>query len=142
TFCRICEAHCGLKIDISEEGALTKIHPDGDHLISQGFVCAKGLRFLEVADHPERLQHPLIRQADGSFKPATWDEALELCRQKLRPLIDRYGVHAVAIYFGTPFIHNSLGSLTLFQWIRALGTRNVFSAGSQDNSSKLVAQKL
>lgn len=142
TYCRICEAHCGLQVDFDEMGNIKKIRPDSEHPISQGFICAKGLKFLNIADHPERILQPQIRQNDGSLKSASWDEALKYFEDKIRPIIAQHGVHSVAIYFGTPMIHNTLGSLTLFRWIRALGTRNVFSAASQDNSNKFTAQKI
>src|SRR5215469_2119391 len=49
TFCRICEVHCGLRVDFDAAGAITSLQPDRDHPVSQGYVCAKGTRFLEVA---------------------------------------------------------------------------------------------
>jgi len=49
TFCRICEAHCGVLVETDRDGLLTAIVPDRTHPISQGFVCAKGTRFLEGA---------------------------------------------------------------------------------------------
>jgi anaerobic selenocysteine-containing dehydrogenase len=142
TFCRICEAHCGLTVDINPQGQLTKLRPDADHPISEGFVCAKGLRFLDVADHVDRLSGPRLRQADGTLKPASWAQAYKVTGDRLRQIIDAHGPHAVAVYFGTPMIHHSLLMLTLFQWLRALGTRNLYSAASQDNANKLAAQKL
>jgi hypothetical protein len=35
-----------------------------------------------------------------------------------------------------------LGALAYFAFARALGTRNLYSAGSQDNNSKMVAARL
>ncbi len=142
TFCRICEAHCGLIVERQADGRLTKIRPDSSHPISAGFVCAKGLLFLEIADHPQRLLQPQIRQPDGSWQPAAWEAAYALIGDRLRAIVARHGVHAVAVYFGTPMIHNALLMVALYQWIRAVGTRNLYSAASQDNASKLAAQKL
>jgi hypothetical protein len=52
------------------------------------------------------------------------------------------GPHAIAMYLGTPAIHTVLGALAYVGFARALGTRNVYSAGSQDNASKMVASRL
>ncbi len=142
TFCRICEAHCGLIVERDETGNVSKLRPDGDHPLSQGFVCAKGLKFLGIADHPARVLHPQLRDADGTLRPVSWDAAYTEIGARLRRIIAEDGVHAVGVYFGTPMIHHALLMLTLFQWIRALGTRNLYSAASQDNANKLVAQKL
>lgn len=142
TFCRICEAHCGLTIERDTAGRLAKIRADSEHPISAGFVCAKGLRFLDVADHPARLHTPQFRQPDGTYVAATWERAYTVIGERLRTIIAEHGVQSVGVYFGTPMIHHSLLLLTLFQWLRALGTRNLYTAASQDNANKLAAQKL
>ena len=142
TFCRICEVHCGLRVDFDAEGAITSIRPDHEYPVSQGYVCAKGTRFLEVANHPERLMHPLVRQPDGTYQQVSWKEALDYFKDRIRPILKTFGPHAIAMYFGTPAIHNALGALAYVGLARALGTRNLYSAGSQDNDSKFVASRL
>lgn len=142
TFCRICEAHCGLRIETDSAGALLHIRPDHAHPISQGFICAKGTQFLEVANHPARLLYPMRRREDGAFERVTWEEALAYFRDRIHPILEQCGPHAVALYFGTPAIHNVLGGLAYSAFARALGTRNLYSAGSQDNDSKMVAARL
>jgi anaerobic selenocysteine-containing dehydrogenase len=142
TFCRICEVHCGLRVDVDAEGAITSLRPDRDHPVSQGYVCAKGTRFLEVANHPERLMHPLVRQADGTYQQVSWHEALSYLKERIRPILHTSGPHAIAMYLGTPAIHNTLGALAYVGLARALGTRNVYSVASQDNASKMVAARL
>jgi len=91
TFCRICELHCGLRVDVDAKGALTRIRPDHDHPVSQGYVCAKGTRFLEVANHPQRLTHPLVRQPDGTYQPVSWKEALDYFKARIRPILHASG---------------------------------------------------
>jgi anaerobic selenocysteine-containing dehydrogenase len=142
TFCRICEAHCGLRIESDSAGVLTHILPDRAHPISHGFVCAKGTQFLEVANHPDRLLYPMRRRKDGSFERVAWEDALAYFRDRIRPIVEQYGPHAVALYLGTPAIHNVLGALAFSAFARALGTRNLYSAGSMDNDSKIVAARL
>ena len=43
TFCRICEASCGLLADV-EDNRVLALRPDPDHVSSKGFVCIKGVR--------------------------------------------------------------------------------------------------
>lgn len=142
TFCRICEAHCGLIIEKDEYSTIQKFKPDSEHTISAGFVCAKGLRFADIADHAERITAPQIRDSAGKLQSTTWDDTYALIRERLRNIIAEHGVHAVAIYFGTPMIHNSQLMLALYQWLRALKTRNLYSAASQDNANKFTAQEI
>src|SRR5262245_13196226 len=136
TFCRICEAACGLIADLDASGYPVRLRPDHQHPVSRGFVCAKGTRFLEVAAHPERLLWPLRRRADGGYERTTWTEAMASMAQRLRPILQRYGPHAVGIYFGNPLAFNTLGLLTMVAFMRALGTRNVFFWWTEDVTHK------
>jgi anaerobic selenocysteine-containing dehydrogenase len=43
TFCRICEALCGLEVDV-DEGRIVDIRPDAAHVGTEGFGCPKGLK--------------------------------------------------------------------------------------------------
>ncbi len=38
TFCRICEALCGLEVDV-EDGAVTDVRPDPEHVATRGVGC-------------------------------------------------------------------------------------------------------
>ena len=79
-----------------------------------------------------------MRRADGAYERITWDEAMAFVVQRLQPILERYGPHAVGIYFGNPLAFNTLGLLTMLAFMRALGTRNVFYAGTQDCQNKFA----
>jgi len=57
TFCRICEALCGLEVKV-ENGKVKNISPDKSHITTRGFSCVKGLRQHEMYDSPDRLMYP------------------------------------------------------------------------------------
>lgn len=44
TFCRICEATCGLEVDV-EDNRVKAIRPDPKHVVSKGYACVKGTRW-------------------------------------------------------------------------------------------------
>ena len=68
-----------------------------------------------------------------------WDEAFDLVARKLRAVQRAYGKDAVAIYQGNPTVHN-LGLVTLGQLaLRSLGTRNMYSATSNDQLPHMLA---
>ncbi|MCA9624204.1 MAG: molybdopterin-dependent oxidoreductase, partial [Myxococcales bacterium] len=108
---------------------------------SRGFVCAKGTRFAEVAYHPSRLTRPMLRQ-DGVLVASDWATALARTGRAFRRIIDEHGPHAVAIYFGNPIAFNARASLVLPAFAEAIGTRNLFGAGSQDCNNKFAAARL
>ncbi len=137
TFCRICEAACGLKAHYDPEGELVGLRPDREHPTSRGYACAKGTRFLEVARHPSRLRHPVL---DG--EQVSWDYATAVSAQRLRAVLDDHGPHAVGVYFGNPLAFNALGVTAMLGLVKALGTRNVFYAGSQDCNNKFAGARI
>lgn len=137
TFCRICEAACGLVAKRDETGTLVGLRPDKDHPSSQGFACAKGTRFLEVAMHPDRVLHPSI---EG--RRAEWTEALDWVGERIRAIREEHGPHSLGVYFGNPMAFNTLGIAAIVRMVAELGTRNVFFAGSQDCNNKFAASHL
>lgn len=140
TFCRICEAACGLEVQ-TEGDRVVSIKPDRAHPVSGGFVCAKGTRFAEVAAHPSRVTHPSVRRG-GELERTSWPRAIEAAASRLRPILERHGPHAVALYIGNPLAFHALGQIAAVFFGRALGTRNVFTAGSQDCNNKFAAAQL
>lgn len=142
TYCRICEAACGLKVELDDRRRPLRILPDKEHPVSRGYVCAKGTRFLEVANHPERLRYPQRRTADGRFERIGWNEALATAAARLRPILAQHGPHAVGVYYGNPLLFNALGLVGVLAFTRALGTRNIYSSFSQDCNNKFMAAQL
>src|SRR5690349_17409833 len=93
TYCRICEAGCGLLADV-ERNEVVALRPDPEHVVSRGYACAKGTRFLEVHKSPERIDHPLVRK-DGRLVRSTWDEALADAGQRICRVREAHGPHSV-----------------------------------------------
>ncbi|HLJ75782.1 MAG TPA: NADH-quinone oxidoreductase subunit NuoG [Acidobacteriaceae bacterium] len=65
--------------------------------INGDFLCIKGRYAFDFANREERLTQPLIRQADGQFKPVLWDEAIDFAAKKLREVRDSRGGSAVGV---------------------------------------------
>ena len=78
TFCRICEALCGLEVDV-EDGRVTQIRPDAEHVATDGFGCPKGMKQHLMYDSPDRLRNPLKR-VDGEFVRVSWDSQSTVLR--------------------------------------------------------------
>src|SRR3954466_10358342 len=131
--CPLCEATCGLAIDV-EGGEVTKIRGDADDVFSHGFLCPKGVSLKPLHEDPDRLRVPLV---DG--REASWDEAFAVVDERLRAVIDAGGRDAVAVYIGNPAAH-SLSNLVYGRaLLKALGTKNVYTASTVDQMPKQVA---
>lgn len=137
TFCRICEATCGLTATV-EEGRVVTLEPDHDHVVSKGYACIKGLAYHELHHSPDRLRYPLKKKGDG-FERISWAQALDEIGTKVRRLVKNHGGDSVSAYLGNPISFSLLPPILTSAFLQGLGSRNLFQTGSQDCNNKFVA---
>ena len=65
--------------------------------INGDFLCAKGRFGFDFVESPERLNTPLVRNAEGKLEPATWEHALRLAAGKLKEVRDSKGGKAIGV---------------------------------------------
>ncbi len=139
--CPLCEATCGLAITV-ENGEVTGVRGDDEDVFSHGYLCPKGAVIADLDRDPDRLRAPLVRGEDGQLHEATWAEAFAAVEARLRPLVEAHGPAAVGVYLGNPNVHNLAGGLYVKPFVKALRTRNVFSASTVDQMPKHVSSGL
>jgi anaerobic selenocysteine-containing dehydrogenase len=141
--CPLCEATCGLALEVDAAAhTVTKVRGDAEDVFSHGFLCPKGVSLKELHDDPDRLRTPLVKQADGSFAAASWDEAFALIAEKLPAVVERGGRDAVAAYIGNPSAHSLAFLLYGKVLLKAIGTKNLFTASTVDQYPKQAASAL
>jgi anaerobic selenocysteine-containing dehydrogenase len=141
--CPLCEATCGLALEVDAAAhTVTKVRGDADDVFSHGFLCPKGVSIKELHDDPDRVRTPLIKQADGTFAPASWDAAFALIAQRLPAVAEAGGRDAVAAYIGNPSAHSLAFLLYGKVLLKALGTKNLFSASTVDQFPKQAASAM
>ena len=133
--CPLCEATCGLVLTLVD-GRVTAARGDRDDVFSHGFVCPKGASFAELDNDPDRLLSPMVRR-DGELVETGWAEALSAAADGLQKA--KSGTGSVAVYLGNPNAHTVAGGLYAPQLVRALKTRQVYSASTLDQMPKQVA---
>src|SRR5262249_4610110 len=131
TFCRVCEPACGLIARV-ENDALVGVRPDDDHPVSRGWACNKGIATFDIHRDPDRLSHPLERGGTGAGRRLSWDDAMARIAARLGEIRARHGDFASAVYIGNPTAFNALVPAGLGPFIAGLGTRQIYSAGTQD----------
>ncbi|MBG0564198.1 molybdopterin-dependent oxidoreductase [Actinoplanes aureus] len=135
--CPLCEAACGLELTVAD-GEVVAARGDREHVFSHGFVCPKGATFGQLSGDPDRLSRPLVRR-DGRHVEVEWDEAFAAIEAGLVPIAKRYGRDAVGLYVGNPNAHTMSGGLYLAPLLKAVGSRNIFSASTVDQMPKHVS---
>ncbi len=96
--------------------------------MTDGWICAKVKGHADRVHGKDRVLTPLIRtgpKGSGSFRQATWDEALDLVASRIRGAIDRSGAGSVV-----PYLYNSSGGMLAAGGLgpelwRQLGATNV-----------------
>jgi anaerobic selenocysteine-containing dehydrogenase len=138
--CPLCEATCGLVIRTRGRDVVDIRGNDAD-VFSHGFICPKGYALKALDADPDRLRTPLFCRG-GRFVPATWAEAFAEIDRRLMPIVARHGRDAVALYLGNPTAHNVALAVYGQVLLRALRTRNFFSASTVDQMPKHVSAGL
>lgn len=130
--CNLCEAICGLELTV-EGDRVTAVRGNAADPLSRGHVCPKGVAIGDVHADPDRLRRPVRRdRATGEWHQVGWDEAFDLVADNLARVAREHGRDAVGVYLGNPNVH-SLGSMTHgMGLVKALRSRNTFSATSVD----------
>jgi len=90
-----------------------------------GNLCVKGRFGLDFATHPRRLKKPLLRDgARGSFREASWDEALDFLSERLAAIVRQHGGDSIATYACAKATNED--NYVFQKWVRAvLQTNNV-----------------
>ena len=129
--CNLCEAICGLEIT-HQAGQVLRIVGDLADPFSRGHICPKAVGLQDIYEDPNRLRYPLRRTATGAWEVVDWDTALDEVAARLRQVRAQHGPHATAWYAGNPTVHNSGTQLSAPSFLKALGSRSLFSASSVD----------
>jgi anaerobic selenocysteine-containing dehydrogenase len=136
--CPFCEATCGLEVTLDGD-SVVRVRGDRADVFSRGFLCPKGVGLKALHDDADRLRVPLVKDEDGALREASWDEAFAVIADRLPPILEAGGRDAVAAYVGNPTAHNLAGLIHGRALLKALGTRNLFSASTVDQFPKQMA---
>jgi len=135
--CPLCEACCGLELKVSN-GRVTSIRGHDDDVFSRGYVCPKAVALKDLHEDPDRVRVPLVKR-NGRFVEASWAEAFAEIGRRLPALQSQHGRDTVGVVIGNPVVHKAGLILYLPRLVRALGSRNVFSASTLDQMPKQLS---
>lgn len=123
TICPYCGVGCGIEL-LTHDGDIIGAEPDFS-APSRGSLCVKGqFASWEFVRSEDRLRHPLIRQPDGSFRRASWDEALDLVATKFNGVIESDGPDSIVCWASARVVTEANYLMQKFARI-AIGTNNI-----------------
>ncbi|MFC7375796.1 molybdopterin oxidoreductase family protein [Brachybacterium sp. GCM10030268] len=120
THCPYCALQCAQTLTATDGEPL---EVDGrDFPTNRGGLCRKGWTSAEVLTAPDRITTPRLRTADGQFRDASWDEALDVVASGIREQQARRGADAVAVFGGGGLTNEKAYALGKFTRV-VLGSR-------------------
>lgn len=139
TFCRICEALCGLEVTV-ENNRVVAVHPDHEHVATRGFSCPKGLKQARLYDSPDRLRFPMKR-VGTKWNRISWDQALEEIGAKVKALRATRGPDSIAMYVGTAAGFGVLHPVFAQGFMTGVGSKSMYASATQDCANKFAVAK-
>lgn len=137
--CPLCEATCGLQIEL-DGGEVTRIRGDMNDVFSHGYLCPKGSTLKALHEDPDRIRTPLFK-VNGEFIPVTWAQAWSIIREKLVPIFREHGPDSVGVYNGNPWSHNYEAIIYSQVLFNTVG-KNCFAAASVDQRPREIVSAL
>ena len=134
TFCRICEATCGLQVDVMDN-RIQDIKPDPQHVVSQGYACVKGTRYASTQHSPDRLLNP-IKRIGSTWQDISWAQALREIAEKLNGLIAAHGPQTFGHFVGSAGGANVLAPLFRGALYAGVGSKRMYGTGTCDTMNK------
>lgn len=137
THCPYCAFQCGMTLSVNGAGEVD-IAGDSAFPVNRGALCVKGWTAAAALTHPERLTTPLVRGADGTLMPSSWNEALGRVADAMERTRDRHGNDAVGVFGGGSLTNEKSYLLGKFARV-ALRTANIDYNGRFCMSSAAAA---
>lgn len=143
TYCRICEALCGLEVAVDKSNnKVIAIKPDMTHPVSKGFACIKGVAYQGLHTDRDRVNYPL-KKVDGQFVRISWAQAIQEIGEKIQSTIKAHGPRSLGMYTGNPTFFNFKNILFSQDFLKSFGSPNLFASHSIDANNKFyVATKM
>ncbi|MFF1281752.1 NADH-quinone oxidoreductase subunit G [Streptomyces sp. NPDC058299] len=89
--CEHCSGGCATRTDHRRGKVMRRLAAD-DPEVNEEWICDKGRFAFRYAQQRDRLDTPLVRNADGVLEPVSWPEALQAAAQGLSAARSRAGV--------------------------------------------------
>ena len=136
TFCRICEATCGLQVDVdTQANRIVDIRPDSEHVVSKGYACVKGTRYASTQHSPDRLLNP-IKRVGSEWHDISWKQAISEIGAKLNALIAERGPQTLGHFVGSAGGANLLAPMFRGALFAGIGSQRMYGTGTCDTMNK------
>ncbi len=92
-YCPFCQVRCTYNARICN-GKILSITGDKSNYWTGGAMCPKGMSMLELLGSPYRITEPMLKQADGSWKRISYEEAIDTVVARMKECLQKHGKEA------------------------------------------------
>jgi anaerobic selenocysteine-containing dehydrogenase len=139
TFCRVCEPVCGVLATV-EDGRITKIRSNPDHVLSRGHFCKKAMGAVDITYDQDRITLPMKRcGGPGEFEAISWEQAFQEICDRLKASRQQHGDASFAIYSGNPPAFSSANMIATNVFANALDIKWQYNLNAEDGVHVVVA---
>lgn len=129
TTCAYCGVGCSLEVNVRGDQVVS-IDPAAEGPSNVGHTCVKGRFAHEYARASDRLRSPMLRRTDGTWRDASWDEAMTFVSTRMNEIKQKHGPDALAA-ISSSRCTNEENYLLMKLFRCAIGTNNI------DNCSRV-----
>jgi assimilatory nitrate reductase catalytic subunit len=135
--CPYCALQCAMTLTVSSTPVDVTIS-GRDFPTNRGGLCKKGWTAAELISSGDRVTQPLLKTPTGTFREATWEEALDLIAARVHDIREESGADAIGVFGGGGLTNEKAYQLGKFARL-ALGTSRIDYNGRFCMSSAAAA---
>jgi len=125
TVCPYCGVGCQLELHIDRKrNEIVRVTGVEDAEANKGMLCIKGRYGYDFVNDETRLTTPLIKDSNGVFQEASWDEAIKLVASKFKEIKEKHGSDSIAGLCSAKVTNEENYTFQKFMR-REIGTNNV-----------------
>jgi formate dehydrogenase major subunit len=126
--CQFCQVRCTLKVEV-RGNAVVNVRGNADNFWTAGAMCPKGKSLVELANHPERILHPMVRR-NGKLSRISYAAAVDMVAEKVaRSIADHPDSFHHRTVLMAPLWDSRESELAALLLMHLLGMPNVMAPG-------------
>ena len=106
SICASCSQGCNIKVDV-RDNLVMRLRPRTNPDVNSYWMCDYGRHRYEWMNQTDRVEAPLVRNADGKLQATSWHDAVIQLVAKL----DSAGKSSGVVGIGSPFLSNEANGL-------------------------------
>jgi formate dehydrogenase major subunit len=126
--CQFCQVRCTLKVEVRGD-KVVNVRGNPDNFWTGGSMCPKGKALVEMASHPDRIMHPMVRK-NGKLSRISYAKAVDMVAERLaRSMADHPNDYHYRTALLAPLWDSRESELAALLLMHMLGMPNVMAPG-------------